>query len=360
MMLWKNCLAATLLTAAAAFVAAHAQTTVEGVVQPAIPASQPVVHAVPVNPPQAAPQVPSQAIEQPASPPAQKSAEKPVQKPAHKPAHKLAEKPAPEPYALPTGQPMVPQPDVPLLPAAQPVEHQAPTQEPPLLPAPGQQPAMQPAPTPQPAMQAAPAPQPAMQPAPQPLMQPVVQPAQQPAPTPQPYAQPAPAPVPAPPPSAQPAPSPTPQPYAQPAEQRAVNWTLQVIRNGQLIDSFDGTTTVGQAHTDTHHKVVSHDVGCKDQPAGSIDLQRTITVSPLRANPTESILAIDAQETLEDDAAPSTPEGCKLPPQPRQVQASHPGLVVPAGQWVSWPIINKDPALAYRVRATLAPPSQQP
>ncbi|WP_322061315.1 hypothetical protein [Paraburkholderia sp. J63] len=179
-------------------------------------------------------------------------------------------------------------------------------------------------------------------------------------PTPQPYAQPAPAPVPAPPPSAQPAPAPTPQPYAQPAEQRAVNWTLQVIRNGQLIDSFDGTTTVGQAHTDTHHKVVSHDVGCKDQPAGSIDLQRTITVSPLRANPTESILAIDAQETLEDGAAPTTAEGCKLPPQPRQVHASHPGLVVPAGQWVSWPIINKDPALAYRVRATLAPPSQQP
>jgi len=158
------------------------------------------------------------------------------------------------------------------------------------------------------------------------------------------------------PPSAQP----TPQSYAQPGVQPVVNWTLQVIRDGQLIDSYQGSTTVGQARTDTHHKVVEHTVGCKDQPAGSIDLQRTITVSPLRANPTESILAIDAQETLEDDAAPTTAEGCALPPQPRQVHASHPGLVVPAGQWVNWPIIDKNPALAYRVRASLAPPSQQP
>ncbi|WP_232071342.1 hypothetical protein [Paraburkholderia pallida] len=146
----------------------------------------------------------------------------------------------------------------------------------------------------------------------------------------------------------------------QSTEQPVVNWTLQILRDGQLIDTFDGTTTVGQARTDTHHKVVSHDVGCKDQPAGSIDLQRTITVSPLRANPSESILAIEAQETLEGDIAPQTPEGCKLPPTPRQVHASHPGLVVPAGQWVNWPIIDKNPTLLYRVRASLAPPSQQP
>ncbi|WP_407669922.1 hypothetical protein [Paraburkholderia oxyphila] len=165
-------------------------------------------------------------------------------------------------------------------------------------------------------------------------------------------------PVTAPQPTAQPAPAP--QPAVQSAEQPVVNWTLQILRDGQLIDTFDGTTTVGQARTDTHHKVVSHDVGCKDQPAGSIDLQRTITVSPLRANPTESILAIEAQETLEGDVAPQTPEGCKLPPTPRQVHASHPGLVVPAGQWVNWPIIDKNPTLLYRVRASLAPPSQQP
>ncbi|WP_237179598.1 hypothetical protein [Paraburkholderia sacchari] len=151
-----------------------------------------------------------------------------------------------------------------------------------------------------------------------------------------------------------------PQPYAQPGMQPVVTWTLQVIRDGQLIDSFNGTTTVGQARTDTHHNVVSHRVGCKDEVAGSIDLLRTITVSPLRANATQSILSIEAQETLEDNAARQSPSGCKLPPQPRQVNASHPGLVVPAGQWVSWPIVDRDPALSYRVRASVAPPSQQP
>ncbi|WP_413187481.1 hypothetical protein [Paraburkholderia sacchari] len=146
----------------------------------------------------------------------------------------------------------------------------------------------------------------------------------------------------------------------QPGMQPVVTWTLQVIRDGQLIDSFNGTTTVGQARTDTHHNVVSHRVGCKDEVAGSIDLLRTITVSPLRANATQSILSIEAQETLEENAARQSPSGCKLPPQPRQVNASHPGLVVPAGQWVSWPIVDRDPALTYRVRASVAPPSQQP
>jgi hypothetical protein len=148
-------------------------------------------------------------------------------------------------------------------------------------------------------------------------------------------------------------------PQTAPATQAVVKWTLQVIRDGQQIDAFDGTTTVGQARTDTHHKVVSHNVGCKDQPAGSIDLSRTITVSPLQANPNSIILGIDTQETLENDAAPATPEGCKLPPQPRQVNASHPGLVVPAGEWVSWQIVDKDPSLAYRVHASLAPQDAQ-
>jgi hypothetical protein len=127
-----------------------------------------------------------------------------------------------------------------------------------------------------------------------------------------------------------------------------------VYRDGQPIDSFDGTTTVGQARTDTHHKVVSHNVGCKDQPAGSLDLARTVTVSPLQVRANQIILAIDAQETIENDTAPSTPEGCKLPPQPRQVSASHPGLVLPDGQWVDWTIVKQNPTLVYRVRATLA------
>ena len=131
------------------------------------------------------------------------------------------------------------------------------------------------------------------------------------------------------------------------------------MRDGQQIDAFNATTSIGQAHTDTHHKVVSHNVGCKDQPAGSIDLSRTITVSPLQVRANQVVLSIDAQETLENDTAPSTPEGCRLPPQPRQVNASHPGLIVPDGQWVTWQIVDQNPSLVYRVHATLAPPSAQ-
>nr|WP_322031800.1 hypothetical protein [Paraburkholderia sp. J76] len=148
-----------------------------------------------------------------------------------------------------------------------------------------------------------------------------------------------------------------PPPTTAPVTQGAVQWELQVMRDGQQIDAFHGTTSIGQAHTDTHHKVVSHNVGCKDQPAGSIDLSRTITVSPLQVRANVVVLSIDTQETLENDAAPSTPEGCRLPPQPRQVAANHPGLLVPDGQWVTWQIIDQHPSLAYRVRATPAPQS---
>lgn len=140
----------------------------------------------------------------------------------------------------------------------------------------------------------------------------------------------------------------------QPSTQQVVQWQLQVMRDGQQIDSFDGTTTVGQARTDTHHKVVQHNVGCKDQPAGSIDLARTLTVSPLQADANAVTLSIDAQETFDDDTAQQTDTGCKLPPQPRQVSASHPGLRVPAGQWASWTIVDKNPNLVYRVHASLS------
>lgn len=135
--------------------------------------------------------------------------------------------------------------------------------------------------------------------------------------------------------------------------QKVVQWQLQVVKDGQQIDSFDGTTTVGQARTDTHHQVVQHDVGCKDQPAGSIDLSRTLTVSPLRVDPEGVMFSIDTQETLEDDNARRTDIGCKLPPQPRQVSASHPGLVVPPDQWASWTIVDRNPNLVYRVHASV-------
>ena len=150
--------------------------------------------------------------------------------------------------------------------------------------------------------------------------------------------------------------------HAQGALQPSVQWTLQVIEDGQQIDSFEGTTTVGQAHTDTHHHVSGHNVGCLDHPAGDIDLARTVTIAPTQADATGVTLAIDAQETLEDSASPhasQTPEGCRLPPQPREVSASHPGLRVPAGEWVTWQIVEKNPSLAYRVRAGIAAPSGQ-
>jgi hypothetical protein len=141
---------------------------------------------------------------------------------------------------------------------------------------------------------------------------------------------------------------------AQQPPAQVVQWQLQVMSDGQQIDAFDGTTTVGQARTDTHHRMVQHNVGCKDQPAGSLDLSRTLTVSPLRADANEIMLSIDAQETLEDAAAQKTDIGCKLPPQPRQVNASHPGLMVTPGQWASWTIVTANPNLVYRVRASVA------
>ncbi|TAM05312.1 MAG: hypothetical protein EPN70_08845 [Paraburkholderia sp.] len=171
-------------------------------------------------------------------------------------------------------------------------------------------------------------------------------------------------------PAPQPAPAPVPQPYArsapapqpsaQPAAQPVVNWTLQVIRDGQQIDSFGGATRVGQARTDEHHKVVTHNVGCKEQPAGSIDLRRTITVAPLRADSAGAVLAIQARETVESDTTLKTPGGCALPPQPSEVRANHPGLIVPAGQWVDWQIVSQDPSLQYRVRASVEPSFAQP
>ncbi|GJH34184.1 hypothetical protein CBA19CS91_15525 [Paraburkholderia hospita] len=133
-----------------------------------------------------------------------------------------------------------------------------------------------------------------------------------------------------------------------------VKWELQVMRDGQQIDSFDGNTTVGQARTDTRHHVVQNSVGCKDVPAGSIDLARTLTLSPTQADASGVTFLIDAQETLEEPSTRTTSTGCKLPPQPRQVSASHPGLKVPPGDWTSWTIVDKDPNLVYRLRASVA------
>lgn len=144
-----------------------------------------------------------------------------------------------------------------------------------------------------------------------------------------------------------------------PMQPPPVQWTLEVIRDGQQIDSFEGTTTVGQAHTDTHHHVIAHGVGCLDHPAGQLDLARTVTVAPTEADANGITLAIDAQETFEEDQQQQTPGGCRLPPQPRQISASHPGLRIPNGEWMRWQIVEKDPSLAYRVTARIAGPYPQ-
>jgi hypothetical protein len=143
----------------------------------------------------------------------------------------------------------------------------------------------------------------------------------------------------------------TPRPDDTPTE---VAWQLEVERDGKTIDSFQATTMVGQAFSATHHHPITHRVGCKENPAGGIDLARTVSVSPVAADVGGVTLAIDADETIEDDTAPATPEGCALPPQPRRVNASHPGLVVPIGGWANWTLIDKNPTLIYRVRASVS------
>ncbi|MDG0027796.1 hypothetical protein [Trinickia sp. Y13] len=130
-----------------------------------------------------------------------------------------------------------------------------------------------------------------------------------------------------------------------------VQWRLEVVRDGQTIDTFESATTLGQGFSATHHHEVTHRVGCKENPAGGIDLARTISISPVEADLSGVTLSIEANETIEDDTAPSTPEGCALPPQPRRVSASHPGLFIPIGEWAAWTLIDKNPTLVYRVRA---------
>ncbi len=143
-------------------------------------------------------------------------------------------------------------------------------------------------------------------------------------------------------------------PSALDAAAPSISWQLDVLRDGQIIDSFQATTMVGQTFSGTHHHETTHRVGCKDNPAGGIDLARTISVSPVAADTKGVTLAIDADETIEDDTAPTTPEGCALPPQPRRVNASHPGLLVPLGESSDWTLIDKNPALVYRVHASVA------
>jgi hypothetical protein len=135
--------------------------------------------------------------------------------------------------------------------------------------------------------------------------------------------------------------------------QPQVRWEIEVVQDGQTVDRFGATTTVGQAKSETHKRSVVHDVGCQNKPAASLDLARTVTVSPTRIDNGNAVLSIDVQETAEDTRKAQTWEGCTLPPQPRKIAASHPGLVVPAGQTVPWELIDHAPKLVYRVQASV-------
>jgi hypothetical protein len=129
-----------------------------------------------------------------------------------------------------------------------------------------------------------------------------------------------------------------------------VHWQLQVVQDGKVVDDIARATPYGQTEMVTHALPVTHAVGCKEQPAASIDLVRRLSVTPARAENGAVSLAIDAHEMIEEPEERKTASGCALPPQPRRVNASHPGLVVPDGQQVDWTIIEKEPALVYRVR----------
>ncbi|HEV3104810.1 MAG TPA: hypothetical protein VGZ01_03880 [Trinickia sp.] len=133
----------------------------------------------------------------------------------------------------------------------------------------------------------------------------------------------------------------------------AVDWQLQVLRNGQTIDTFESTTTIGQAYTATHHHETVHRIGCKEMPAAKIDLVRSLTVSPVAVDARGITLSIESNDTVEDDSSQRTIEGCALPPQPRRVAASHPGLIVPGDAWTNWTIVERNPTLVYRVRASV-------
>ncbi len=132
----------------------------------------------------------------------------------------------------------------------------------------------------------------------------------------------------------------------------AIAWEIQVVRDGQTIDTFQQTTTVGQARTDTHHYPSAQPVGCGEAArVVATERTRSVTVAPLAADASAVSLALDVQETMDDPAsAGSNP--C-VPGSPRQIVASHPGLAVGA-DWTDWTLVEQHPRLVYRVRAHIA------
>ncbi|KVT73506.1 hypothetical protein WK56_11555 [Burkholderia ubonensis] len=138
--------------------------------------------------------------------------------------------------------------------------------------------------------------------------------------------------------------------HAQSPAPAVVAWEIQVVRDGQTIDTFQQKTTVGQTRTDTHRYPSAVPVGCGDQArVVPTERSRSVTVAPLAVDANAISLALDVQETLDDpDAKPSDP--C-LPISPRQIVASHPGLSVGGDNWTDWTLVEQHPHLVYRLRA---------
>ncbi|TCW81296.1 hypothetical protein C5O80_24460 [Burkholderia sp. SRS-46] len=141
--------------------------------------------------------------------------------------------------------------------------------------------------------------------------------------------------------------------HAQSPAPAVVAWEIQVVSDGQTIDTFQQHTTVGQTRTDTHRYPSAVPVGCGDKArVVPVERSRTVTVAPLAADASTISLALDVQETLDDThAKPADP--C-LPNSPRQIVASHPGLSVAGDAWTDWTLVEQHPHLVYRVRAHLA------
>ncbi|WP_024903630.1 hypothetical protein, partial [Robbsia andropogonis] len=141
--------------------------------------------------------------------------------------------------------------------------------------------------------------------------------------------------------------------YSPPAR---VAWTLTVLTDGKVADTFSGNTAVGQSATVTRQWNVSHPVGCEGAQTRPVAFARTITLSPLGVDSHQVIgFSVDTQDTI-DDNTPLTvrSDGCILPPTPRTITAHHPEWDIASGQSDTWTIVPKHPTLAYQLAAHVA------
>jgi hypothetical protein len=138
-----------------------------------------------------------------------------------------------------------------------------------------------------------------------------------------------------------------------------ISWQLSVLLDDKEVDHFDAVTPVGQSKTLTHTRAASNPVGCEGGHTTPVNLSRTITVAPLGVDAQGVIgFELSADETVEStEAGVVRSDGCTLPPQPRAINAHHPELDVQTGQSVTWTLLKHDPALVYRIEASVQAPS---